>query len=86
MRKSGIHPIGCRIDHPRQIHLERGHSRQRQGYVLCATTSANEVTGKGKRVAQSKSVKFLRLEDGRAVFEIESGNYVFKSRMQRHTQ
>ncbi|MFM2096247.1 MAG: hypothetical protein RIS70_3371 [Planctomycetota bacterium] len=31
--------------------------------------------------AEAKGVKFLRMENGRAVFEVPSGNYEFRSRL-----
>ena len=41
--------------------------------------SADSVTEGGRPAAQSRGVKFLRFENGRAVFEIESGAYIFRS-------
>ncbi|MCX6895815.1 MAG: family 78 glycoside hydrolase catalytic domain [Verrucomicrobia bacterium] len=43
--------------------------------------AADSVTEGGQPAAQSRGVKFLRFENGRAVFEIESGNYVFQSKL-----
>ena len=49
--------------------------------VYAPAASTDSVTESGRPAARSKGVKFLRSEDGRAVFEIESGSYVFKSRL-----
>ena len=40
-----------------------------------------QVTESGKPVKDSKSVKFLRMEKDRAVFEVASGTYVFRNRL-----
>lgn len=49
--------------------------------VSVPATSADRVTESGRPAARSKGVKFLGTENGSAVFEIESGSYVFKSRL-----
>jgi hypothetical protein len=48
--------------------------------VFVPATSAETVTEGGKPAVQSSGVKFLRMENDRAVFEIESGAYTFGSR------
>ena len=48
--------------------------------VFVPATSAGDVTESGKSAAQSPGVSFLRMENGRAVFAIESGEYKFRSR------
>jgi hypothetical protein len=48
--------------------------------VFIPAASAESVTEGGKPAAQSGGVKFLRMENDRAVFEIESGAYMFGSR------
>jgi hypothetical protein len=48
--------------------------------VFIPATSAETVTEGGKPAAKSGGVKFLRMENARAVFEIESGAYTFGSR------
>ena len=48
--------------------------------VFVPTKSAKDVLESGKPAAQSNSVKFLRMENGRAVFETASGRYEFESR------
>ena len=45
--------------------------------VFIPAASAETVTEGGKPAAQSDGVKFLRMENDRAVFEIESGTYTF---------
>ena len=44
---------------------------------------AASVTESGKPAAQAEGVTFLRLEDDHAVYHVESGAYVFTSRMAR---
>ena len=48
--------------------------------VFIPAASVETVTESGKPAAQSGGVKFLRMENDRAVFEIESGAYTFGSR------
>jgi hypothetical protein len=48
--------------------------------VFIPAASAETVTEGGKPAAQSGGVKFLRMENDRAVFEIESGAHTFVSR------
>jgi alpha-L-rhamnosidase len=45
--------------------------------VYVPAPSAEDVKESGKRAASSEGVKFLKLEDGKAVFEIGSGHYTF---------
>jgi len=47
--------------------------------VYVPAKSADGVTEGGKTAAQSSGVKFLRLENGCAVFEVESGSYKFET-------
>jgi len=49
--------------------------------VLVPAKSANAVRENGKAAQQSAGVKFLRFENGRSVFAIESGSYEFKAEM-----
>jgi alpha-L-rhamnosidase len=39
--------------------------------------SASAVTEAGKPAAKAKGIKFLRYADGKAVYELASGSYVF---------
>jgi hypothetical protein len=48
--------------------------------VFIPAASSETVTEGGRPAAQSGGVKFLRMENDRAVFEIESGAYTFGSR------
>ncbi len=48
--------------------------------VFIPAASAETMTEGGKSAAPSGGVKFLRMENDRAVFEIESGAYTFRSR------
>ncbi len=48
--------------------------------TVCVPVKANgAVTEGGKPVGQQSGIKFLRIENGRAVYEVESGTYKFKS-------
>jgi hypothetical protein len=49
--------------------------------VLVPAKSAEAVRENGKPARQSAGVKFMRFENGRAVFAIESGSYEFKSEL-----
>ena len=49
--------------------------------VFVPAQSSALVTESGKPASQSRGVKFLREENGRAVFEIGSGDYDFESRL-----
>jgi len=51
------------------------------GTVYVPAHDANDVAESGKPAAQSEQVKFIRMEDGAAVYEIGSGNYTFVSKM-----
>jgi alpha-L-rhamnosidase len=48
--------------------------------VFVPAKSAGDVTESGKPVSQSSGVKFLREENGRAIYEIASGEYKFESK------
>ena len=48
--------------------------------VFVPAKSADSVTESGKPAAQANGVKFLRMENGRAVFAVASGQYEFASR------
>jgi hypothetical protein len=48
--------------------------------VYVPAKSAGNVTESGRTATQSQGVSFLRLENGRAVFEIASGSYEFESK------
>lgn len=41
----------------------------------------NEVTESGKNISSAKGIQFVRMAEGRAVFDIGSGNYSFESKM-----
>ncbi len=47
--------------------------------VYVPTTNPESVRESGKLPRQAKGVKFLRVEDGNAVFAVESGRYAFVS-------
>ena len=47
--------------------------------VFIPAKSAGDVTEGGKAIPQITGVKFLREENGRAIFEITSGSYGFEA-------
>lgn len=47
--------------------------------VFVPGTDASKITESGKPAAESEGIKFLRTENGTAVFEVSSGTYVFTS-------
>jgi alpha-L-rhamnosidase len=49
--------------------------------VYVPATSVNSVTEGGRSIANDEGVKFLRMEKGRAVLQVSSGDYSFKSAM-----
>ena len=49
--------------------------------VYIPAASEQDVTERGKPASQAEGVKFLRMEDGAAVFEVGSGNYEFASKL-----
>jgi alpha-L-rhamnosidase len=70
-----------------------------QGFELEATVPANtratvyvpahaagEITESGRSLSRAKGVKFVRMEDGRAVLEVVSGSYRFRSPPQKQRQ
>ena len=54
--------------------------------VFVPAKSSADLTEGGKSIDRVKGVKFLRQEDGRAVFEIGSGKYAFNSRISPTTK
>jgi len=48
--------------------------------VYVPAKSAESVTENGKPVVQAQGVKMVRMENGRAVFSVGSGEYSFESR------
>ncbi|MHC4736168.1 MAG: alpha-L-rhamnosidase C-terminal domain-containing protein [Planctomycetota bacterium] len=47
--------------------------------VYVPAKSTGSVTESGQPARTSEGVRFLRMEDGRAIYDIGSGNYVFVS-------
>lgn len=47
--------------------------------IYVPAKSAQAVTESGQKVTTAKGVKFMRMENGRALFEVGSGDYVFDS-------
>ncbi len=54
--------------------------------VYVPAGDAAGITESGTEAARAEGVKFLRMEDGRAVFEVESGVYRFESRLATQTR
>jgi len=50
------------------------------GTIFVPAVSGESVMENGKLARESVEVKFLRMQDGRAVFAVSSGSYDFKSR------
>jgi alpha-L-rhamnosidase len=50
--------------------------------VYVPSKSADDVTESGNPAAKAKGVKFLRMENGAAVYEVDSGCYEFVSKVQ----
>jgi alpha-L-rhamnosidase len=48
--------------------------------VLIPARSANDVTERGRALAQADGVKLLRQENDRTVIAVESGEYRFESK------
>jgi alpha-L-rhamnosidase len=51
-----------------------------KAFVYIPANAKSDVTESGERATISKGIKFLRMEQNRALFEIGSGEYQFKSR------
>jgi len=49
--------------------------------VYVPARDAEKVTESGAPAAKSRGVRFIRAESGAAVFEVSSGNYIFRSEM-----
>jgi alpha-L-rhamnosidase len=47
--------------------------------VFVPTSDASKITESRKPAAESEGIRFLRVENGAAVFEVSSGTYVFSS-------
>ena len=45
------------------------------------THDVNDVTESGKPAKRTDGVKYIRMEDGAAVYEVGSGNYTFVLKM-----
>jgi alpha-L-rhamnosidase len=50
--------------------------------VFVPAKDAASVTESGKPAAEAKGVKFLRMENGAAIYAVGSGNYQFQSQLQ----
>jgi alpha-L-rhamnosidase len=47
--------------------------------IYVPTTQPNAITESGKPISQAEDVTFLRAENGRAIFRVESGRYLFST-------
>jgi alpha-L-rhamnosidase len=45
-------------------------------------SSAEDITESGKPLAKSEGVKFTKIENGRALCELQSGTYRFESKLE----
>jgi alpha-L-rhamnosidase len=50
------------------------------------SSSAEDVTESGKSLAKSEGVKFTKIENGRALCELQSGTYRFESKLEEKQQ
>jgi alpha-L-rhamnosidase len=64
---------------PEHFDLEVAIPANCRATVHVPAQSATTVTESGKPAADARGVKFLRYQDGRAVFEVGSGQYAFRS-------
>lgn len=48
--------------------------------IFVPAASINDITEGGKKVTEIKEIRFIHMEDGRAVFQIGSGSYSFASK------
>jgi alpha-L-rhamnosidase len=51
--------------------------------VFIPANAKSDVTENGEKATKADGIKFLRMEQGRAVFEIGSGEYHFKSKLRK---
>jgi alpha-L-rhamnosidase len=51
--------------------------------VFIPANAKSDVTENGEKATKAGGIKFLRMEQGRAVFEIGSGEYHFKSKLRK---
>jgi alpha-L-rhamnosidase len=54
--------------------------------VFVPATSQDVVTEDSQPAAEAAGVKFVRMDDDRAVFEVDSGDYRFKSQLTAGSQ
>jgi len=45
-------------------------------------TATVHVTESGKKISEAEGVTFKKIENGKALFEVESGSYTFASEME----
>jgi alpha-L-rhamnosidase len=69
----------------RRLRLEVSIPANCSATVYIPAQSMSDVTEGGKPAERAKAVKFLRMENGRAVFEIGSGDYHFVSQNVQYT-
>ena len=54
--------------------------------IYVPASRIEDVTENGKRIIETPSVKFIKLEEGRAVFKVESGSYTIVSKNYKENQ
>ncbi len=66
---------------PGRFELEATIPANTTATVCLPATSAEGITERGRRLAQTRGVRFLRMEGERAVLAVESGTYQFRSKL-----
>ena len=66
---------------PGRFELETTIPANTTATVCLPATSAEGITERGRQLAQTRGVRFLRMEGGRAVLAVESGTYLFRSKL-----
>jgi alpha-L-rhamnosidase len=74
--------IGCRWNVEEQtLSIEVIIPPNTTATVYLPTSDIEQITEGGRPVEQAKGARFLRVEDGATVFEVESGRYQFETRV-----
>lgn len=80
-------------DVPRVTTTDNGRGTMPIGSVVCCrerammysapTASSESVTEGGKPLAKAECVKFAKIENGRALCELQAGTYRFESKLEK---
>jgi alpha-L-rhamnosidase len=80
-------PIASRWKRTAQdFELEASIPANTHATVYVPAHAVVEITESGRPLARAKGVKFVRMEDGRAVLHVVSGSYRFRSRPEKQRQ